>query len=640
MKNSIYIFILLLTLLFAGCDNSSAGYELHSVSALTLSPLTAQCSSGAESYLLFVADEEKEETRVKLIDGCSGSFISNFNDPFDGSSGLLVDGAIQALAAVPAEEGNGIVLAVAGTGTIDPTDINSKKGSFLRFYDMIAISNITEENVSEIATPDMILFLDSQGKTISGITASYAFSVSSDLKEMKNEGDVSSLPINYACHEEYCVIQAKDGSLYKHVAGELISSIDFGVAEPIQGVFSLNKSRWAVTTNERVYLFNIDLLPAGELVMPLFVKPTSVTYLEVEDSFFYRLLSADSASEKVGLSIEETGTADDSDVTEVSDSDESYEFPDDDSLPDGVVDAEKHDIIVVATKNGGMMLFDMDSDGWMVRHFTSADSLSDEEIARRNDMKPFLYRYFRRYPDDEKTDSENAPILTELQVIRNIQFPIQYTAVFEGVSQQLTSNSGQFDSAAMVLGDKTLSFADYTLNSGEARLLVTNKRNDTDECTIPPSEAVSMGIDSTLSDHLLQVSMDKYAESVNDCFGPLLSYSLYPDSRYLISLIDPLFRTYETIGDEFPAGSSGDFTHSDAFADFRVEKVDDSLDTESGVTHIITIKPSIYYLGYQSDEMFEWSRQPLQGRLLLFSKTKRYIVDYDPLYQVLVQYYK
>jgi hypothetical protein len=150
-----------------------------------------------------------------------------------------------------------------------------------------------------------------------------------------------------------------------------------------------------------------------------------------------------------------------------------------------------------------------------------------------------------------------------------------------------------------------------------------------------------MGIESVLSNNLLQVSTDNYADNINDCFGPLLSYSLYPDSRYLISLIDPLFRIYETIGDELPAGSEeGNFTHSDGFADFRVEKVDDSLETESGVTHVITIKPSIYYLGYQSDEVFEWSRQPVQGQLLLFSKTKRYIVDYDPLYQVLLQHYK
>jgi len=605
-----------------------------------------KCSSGVDSYLLFVADEEKDETRIKLIDGCSGSFISNFDDPFDGDTGLLVDGAVQALAAAPkATEEKGIVLALAGTGTINPADKESKKGSFLRFYDMNSVTDVQQEKVSEFAMPDLVLFLDTQGETFTGITEKYAFTVNKDFSKTEQNGDIASIPVNYACHEQYCILQTKDGLLYKHAAGEALASIDLGVTEEISGVFALNKEHWAVSTDTKVYLFNADLLPVGELWMPLLVHASSVTYLEVEDSFYYRLLSADSAKEKVTLSIEETtvyGESDTDVIEETPDIDEeSYEFPDDDSLPDGVEDAKTHDIIVVSTQNGGMMLFDMDNDGWMVRHFTSDDALSPEEIIRRNNMKPFLYRYFRRYPDDDTTDHETAPILMELKVLRNLQYTIQYTSVFEGVSQLLTSHSGQFDSGAMVLGDKTLSFKDYNLHSGEGRLLITSKRNVNSSCTIPPSATVSMGIEGELSEHLLQVSMDKYADSVNACFGPLLSYSLYPQNRYLISLIDPLFRTYETIGDEFPSGSAdGEFTHSDSFTDFRIEKSDDAVATMPGVTHLLTIKPSIYYLGYQSRVVFEWSRQPINGRLLLFSRTKRYIVDYDPLEQIVIHNFK
>ncbi|MCK5808589.1 hypothetical protein KAH37_06365 [bacterium] len=646
MKRILLVALLLLSLVwFAGCDKSSSEYDLHSVSSLTLSPFMTNCSSGIDSYLLFVADEEREETRVKLIDGCSGSFVSNFDDPFDGDTGLLVDGAVQALAAAEKEEGEvGIVLALAGTGTINPADNEGKKGSFLRFYSMSAITDIPQEGVKEIALSEVTRFLDTQGTLFTGVTETSAYTVDKDFSKIAVDGNFPTIPVNYACHEKYCLLHTKDGLLYKHTASTPLESIDVGITEKIRGVFSINKERWAISTESSVYLFDSELLPVVELKMPEMVKAASVTYLEVEDSFYYRLLAADSASEKVALSIEETTAygESDEDINETPDiDDESYEFPDDDTLPDSVFDAKKHDIIVVATQNGAMLLFDIDSDGWMVRHFTSDDPLSSEEIIRRNRMQPFLYRYFRRYPDDDETEATTAPFLTDLQVRRNLHYTIQYTAVFEGVSQLLTSHAGQFDDSAMVLGDKTLSFADYNLHPGEGRLLITSKRNLNSACTIPPSATISMGIESELSEHLLQVSMDSYADSVNACFGPLLSYSLYPENRYLISLIDPLFRTYETIGDEFPAGSGGsDFTHSDILSDFRIEKGDDSIKTMPGVTHILTIKPSIYYLGYQSRQVFEWSRQPIPGRLLLFSMTRRYIADYDPLEQILINDFK
>ncbi len=629
-------FVLLLALLTAGCDNNGPTYNLHAVSAVALSPLKSVCFGNYESYLMFIADEETDETRVKLISGCSESFISNFNDPFDGKTGIKIDGAIQAMTATLGSDERSVDLVVAATGVLrtDYQEDDHSSGAFLRIYHITDLSRIMPEDVKTIQTP-MVLFLGDQNKTVTGLTHSEAFSLSQDHSTLNKDGDLDSVPIAYACGNEYCLILTKERTVFKHISGEALSSIDFGIPEKITGLFAINKKRWAVTTDsERVYLFNDALLPAGQIVLPDFVKPLSVSYLEVPYSFPFRLLPESQARKKVSLSINESNSSDDSDTEDIND-DADEATNDDDSADEVLKDAEKDDIIAVTTYRGSVLLYDVTEQGWMVRNFTEADDLSAEEVARRNAMKPELYRYFRRFPGAEDT-KDSAPKLAAVEAVRNLYFTVQYTAVFNGTSRLLTSRNGQFDADKSVFGDQTHSFTDYGIVPGQVGLLLLNRNS---ACSIDPTKTVSMDIESVLSPHLLKVSTP-FAPNINECFGPRISYTLFPKDRYMITLVDPLFRTYEHIGDEFAVGDTSGWTYRDQLASFRINRVDDSKKTEVGFTVLATITPGVFYLGYQGGQQFDWSRQPVPGRLLLFSSTKRLIIEFDPLAQVVVNEYK
>ncbi|HDT11265.1 MAG TPA: hypothetical protein ENN58_00855 [bacterium] len=672
-RNIIVLFIVsIIFYVFSGCDSSTKRYLLEKPSAFSIQR-GVLCVNGTVSYIGFVADDTKDYgARIKKISGCAVKIDQDFRDANDEKRGIFVGGNPVSLDQI--EIGGEIYIATAVSGYVKyeksikakgykDTELPNHKGRLalrklgtdLRHEGSYDTSIVLNYN------PYQVKAFEKEGFFVTGSYFGNFYISYIPLEGEPVEGRLPFFPSEMQCSGEKCFLfNAEKGELYELYPEDL--SIELKVSgynvspQKNRGVNLIGNDRFLIFDGDRVDVLGSDFMVEKSIELPTGFAVTSVSGVKYPDSFFYRAFTQDDMFRKINLFVADQKDDEEYSDNESSDdqfSDETVELNDEDDIESDedsediyedvfeevIYDASEGDILWIASSAGKILAYDLSTDSWLV---SSYEDISSSDVPDHyRELRPYISNKYKTYPPHGKTDASNSPEMIRVSSIRGLFRSVFYRFVFEGTIKGTDSVTGVYDSDTWLFSDENADFERKVI-VGTDNIILRGKKSSS-KCMIPWDENALLTIDSVLDSNTLEVSMDKYKEQIPDCYGEILSYSIFPQDRYSVTHEVGNIEMFSGRGREIPENEKEDDkkpSFSDGTISVWIRRSTDEVKTEKEFSYFLRLNPGIPYIGFSSNDVMERMEAPLNGKILMFSPLTRRFVEFDLIKGTVVKIYK
>ncbi len=569
----------------------------------------------APSYVLFVLDTGRDFLgRIKLINGCLGTAVSDFTDnKSPGESGLLVGRDANGLAVLSTKSGYSVA-----TGAFDGQKQELLIKKISKTFEYIGDSSLENH---DIRTPldfivSDILILDGNylitGYSIKLSKAITALYTSEGKKLLEKEQNIE---INKpACSGNICFATEKNGNgLYSFTNSLEISKFvlpeKYSTSGNIKNVWTLSDNRFLVSLEKVLLLIN-DNIVINSIDIPGQISVLSASSVKYKTSSDFKLITQEKFLEKVEVSLNQPDLnfASDSDI-ETDDSDipvnQDSDIPNPDNGTDSdtsdtlLLDAEKSDVLWLTLSDGRVISYDLEHNGWMIKP-SSYETPSVEKI---------------EYPT-----ADNKIKIEYLKVIRGLFFYQTYIASYESYLANSSSKTGVVGFNGELFSDEFAVFSDLSIDFMTDKLLVFPNKNGCEPQILTITEIASSTI--------LGIAPDENFLKNISCFEGFVKYAIYPADNYLVERIDQFLNHHETRAGEIALDKSYPI-YNDDFVEFSIKRYSENK-TPAGTSFRFSIKPGFTFKGWVSESYISEMIPVVNGGVILFVPTRSRIYEFDP----------
>ena len=447
------------------------------------------------------------------------------------------------------------------------------------------------------------------------------------------------------------IFDKESGSVYTVDSSLKVEPVDAGI-EAIKdaGMSDLSGGRLAFFKGTSLNIYNskmqaldsVDLVDGNEI--------SAVGSVKYGKTFEYRKFDGENLKDFIKIYEKEEDSdsdnddevSDDGDMTgdeETEDAMSDDEASDDETDPVvDILDASGGDVIWIASKRGNFMAYDLKNKSWLVRKFSESEQASTPSYY--NEMRPYINSTYVSFPKDGQTNYTNAPAVSSVYSVRGLPYSITYRLVFEGHFAGTESKNGMLNNEKTVLKDISVDFSEYNIDPQTDSVILMN-RISSNECMIPFNTNAAISIIGVISSNELEVSIDKYADQIETCYGSPLSYAVFSNGRYAVSR--ETFSGVEFAGKGVELESSykgSDFSFVDEYAGISIKRKSEDVVTAKGTSFFIKLSPGVPFEGFSSGDVVTILSNPAENRLLLFSPLTRRVVEYNIIDRSVSKIYK